>query len=97
MKKGIPENQAIVFSAEGNFHGRTTGVISMSTDPESRDLHGPYLPLVGATVPSTGKVIRYNNIADVEEAFELHGKNVAGFLVEPIQGEAGYRPIEIPH
>jgi len=97
MKKGIPENQAIVFSAEGNFHGRTTGVISMSTDPESRDLHGPYLPLVGATVPSTGKIIRYNNVADVEEAFELHGKNVAGFLVEPIQGEAGYHPIATPH
>jgi ornithine--oxo-acid transaminase len=90
MKKNIPEGQAIVLSAEGNFHGRTIGVISMSTDPESRDYHGPYLPLVGATVPSTGKTIRYNNIQDVEEAFELHGPNIAGFLVEPIQGEAGY-------
>lgn len=90
MKKGIPEGEAIVFSAEGNFHGRTTGVVSMSTDPESRDYHGPYLPLVGATVPSTGKKIRYNNVADVEEAFERHGKNVAAFIIEPIQGEAGY-------
>jgi len=62
----------------------------MSTDPESRDYHGPYLPLVGATVPSTGKKIRYNNVADVEEAFERHGKNVAAFIIEPIQGEAGY-------
>ena len=62
----------------------------MSTDPESRDHHGPYLPLVGATIPSTGKKIRYNNIKDVEEAFEKHGKNVAAFIIEPIQGEAGY-------
>ena len=90
IKKGIPEGQAIVFSAEGNFHGRTTGVVSMSTDPESRDHHGPYLPLVGPTVPSTGKTIRYNNVEDVQEAFEKHGKNVAGFIIEPIQGEAGY-------
>jgi ornithine--oxo-acid transaminase len=89
MKKGIPDGQAIVFSAEGNFHGRTTGVVSMSTDPESRDHHGPYLPLVGATVPSTGKTIRYSNIQDLEEAFELHGEHVAAFLIEPIQGEAG--------
>ena len=89
MKKGIPISQAIVFSAEGNFHGRTTGMVSMSTDPESRDFHGPYLPLVGATVPSTGKTIRYNNVQDLEEAFELHSQNIAAFLIEPIQGEAG--------
>jgi ornithine--oxo-acid transaminase len=89
MKKGIPEGQAIVFSAEGNFHGRTIGVVSMSTDPESRDHHGPYLPLVGATVPSTGKTIRYSNIQDLEEALERHGDHVAAFLIEPIQGEAG--------
>jgi acetylornithine/succinyldiaminopimelate/putrescine aminotransferase len=90
VKKGIPVGQAIVFSAEGNFHGRTIGVVSMSTDPESRDYHGPFLPLVGATVPSTGKTIRYNNIQDLEEAFERHGDNIAAFLIEPIQGEAGY-------
>jgi ornithine--oxo-acid transaminase len=91
MRKGIPAGQAIVFSAEGNFHGRTTGVVSMSTDPESRDYHGPYLPNVGAVVPSTGKTIRYNHYEDLEEALERHGKNVAAFIVEPIQGEAGYR------
>jgi ornithine--oxo-acid transaminase len=90
MKKGIPEGKAIVLSAEGNFHGRTISMVSMSTDPESRDLHGPYLPLVGAKVPSTGKKIRYNNITDIEEAFEQDGKNIAAFLVEPIQGEAGF-------
>jgi len=90
MKKGIPDGQAIVFTAEGNFHGRTIGVVSMSTDPESRDHHGPYLPLVGATVPSTGKTIRFNHIEDIEEAFERHGDHIAAFLIEPIQGEAGY-------
>jgi len=95
MKKGIPQGQAIVFSAQGNFHGRTTGVVSMSTDPESRDQHGPYLPLVGATIPSTGKIIRYNNIEDIEEALNLHGPNVAAFIVEPIQGEAGYRQLKV--
>lgn len=91
MKKRIPEGQAIVFTAEGNFHGRTTGVISMSTDPESRDKHGPYLPLVGAKIPSTGRTIRYSNVEDLEEAFERHGKDVAAFLIEPIQGEAGFQ------
>jgi ornithine--oxo-acid transaminase len=91
MKKGIPSGQAIVFSVEGNFHGRTTGVVSLSTDPECRDKHGPYLPLVGATDPTTGKRIRYNHIEDLEEAFERHSANIAGLIIEPIQGEAGYK------
>jgi ornithine--oxo-acid transaminase len=63
--------------------------ISMSTDPESRDNYGPYVPNVGPIVPSTGKTIRYNNVADLEEALEAHGKETAAFIVEPIQGEAG--------
>lgn len=61
----------------------------MSTDPESRDNYGPYLPNVGAVCPATKKAIRYNNVQDVREALEAHGKNTAAFLVEPIQGEAG--------
>jgi ornithine--oxo-acid transaminase len=61
----------------------------MSTDPESRDNYGPYLPNIGSTNPSTGKPIRYNNVDDVREVLETHGKNTAAFLVEPIQGEAG--------
>jgi ornithine--oxo-acid transaminase len=61
----------------------------MSTDPESRDNYGPYLPGIGSVCPATGKPIRYNNIEDAREAFEKHGKNLAAFLVEPIQGEAG--------
>ncbi|KZT00278.1 ornithine-oxo-acid aminotransferase [Laetiporus sulphureus 93-53] len=91
QKKGVPDGKAIVFSAEGNFHGRTIGVISMSTDPESRAGFGPYLQAVGPTYEDNGevKMIRYGEISDLERALELHGKNVAAFLVEPIQGEAG--------
>jgi len=63
--------------------------ISLSTDPESRDHYGPYLPNVGATCPSTGKTIRFNSVPDLEEALNAHGKETAAFIVEPIQGEAG--------
>jgi ornithine--oxo-acid transaminase len=61
----------------------------MSTDPESRENYGPYLPNIGSVCPSTGKGIRYNNVDDIREVLEKHGKNTAAFLVEPIQGEAG--------
>jgi len=61
----------------------------MSTDPESRDNYGPYLPNVGCVCPSTKAPLRYNNISDLEKALETHGKETAAFLVEPIQGEAG--------
>ena len=88
VKKGIPENKAIVLSCENNFHGRTTGVISMSTDPESFSGFGPYLPLVGPNT-SSGKLIRFNHPEDLKAALEEEGENVAAFLVEPIQGEAG--------
>ncbi|KAF9305497.1 ornithine aminotransferase [Mortierella antarctica] len=89
MKKGIPEDQAIVLSCTENFHGRTVGIISMSTDPDARIGFGPYLPNVGPVDPKTGRTIRYNNIEDLEYVLEHNGKNVAAFLVEPIQGEAG--------
>lgn len=87
--KGIPENKALVFSVEENFHGRTFAAITMSTDPESRDNYGPYLPNIGSVCPSTKVPIRYNNVSDLEKALEAHGKETAAFLVEPIQGEAG--------
>jgi ornithine--oxo-acid transaminase len=87
--KGIPKDKALVFSVQENFHGRTFAAITMSTDPESRDNYGPYLPGVGAVCPATGKPIPYNDIPALEAAFEAHGKETAGFLVEPIQGEAG--------
>lgn len=91
LKKGVPEGEAIVLSVEGNFHGRTIGVISMSTDPESRTGFGPYLPQVGPLFDDNGtsRAIRYGELSDLERALELHGKRVAAFLVEPIQGEAG--------
>lgn len=63
--------------------------ITLSTDPESRDNYGPYVPNIGAINPSTGKAIRYNNIPDLEAVLEAHGKDTAAFIVEPIQGEAG--------
>jgi hypothetical protein len=65
----------------------------MSTDPESRGGFGPYLPGVGPTfvdADSNQRMIQYGVIEDLEKALELHGKNTAAFLVEPIQGEAGY-------
>jgi len=79
-------------SVEGNFHGRTLGIISMSTDPDSRGGFGPYLEGVGPTfVDEEGEtqMIRYGVLKDLETALDLYGENVAAFLVEPIQGEAG--------
>jgi len=87
--KKIPQNEALVFSVQENFHGRTFAAITMSTDPESRENYGPYLPNIGSVCPATGKPIRYNNVDDVREVLERHGEKTAAFLVEPIQGEAG--------
>ncbi|KAK8056660.1 Ornithine aminotransferase [Apiospora rasikravindrae] len=87
--KGVPQDKALVFGVEENFHGRTMTAVTLSTDPESKDNYGPYIPNVGAICPSTGKAIRYNNVQDLEEALEAHGKETAAFIVEPIQGEAG--------
>ncbi len=77
--KGIAEQQAVIVFAHGNFHGRTQAVISASVDPDATKDYGPYLPGI--------KVIPYNNLNALKEA--LKDSNVAGFLVEPIQGEAG--------
>jgi ornithine--oxo-acid transaminase len=78
-KKGIPENKAKIIVCEGNFHGRTITIISMSTDPDSYKGFGPYTP--GFVV------VPYNDLDALKK--ELEDPNVAGFLVEPIQGEAG--------
>lgn len=79
--KGIPENEAIIICCEGNFHGRTISIISMSTDPDSYGQFGPFTP---------GFVkIPYNDCQALEQTLEKLGDKVAGFLVEPIQGEAG--------
>ncbi|KAK2746675.1 ornithine aminotransferase [Myotisia sp. PD_48] len=87
--KGIPRDEAIVLCVDDNFHGRTFAAISLSTDPESRENYGPYLPNVGSTIPGTNKTIPYNDKAALREAFERAGPKIAAFLVEPIQGEAG--------
>ena len=78
-KKGIAENEAKIIVCEGNFHGRTITIISMSTDPDSYKGFGPYTPGF-ITIP-------YNDTDSLAQALE--DPNVAGFLVEPIQGEAG--------
>ncbi|PWZ00089.1 putative CAR2-ornithine aminotransferase [Testicularia cyperi] len=87
MKKGIPEDKARLLSVTGNFHGRTLGVISMSTDPDSRTGFGPFLDRVGPGVDDMQ--IRYDNADDLERVLDKYGHEVAAFLVEPIQGEAG--------
>jgi ornithine--oxo-acid transaminase len=87
--KGIPAGKALVMGVTDNFHGRTFGAITLSTDPESRENYGPYLPGVGAVCPSSGKAIPFNDAAALEAALEVHGKETAAFIVEPIQGEAG--------
>lgn len=81
--KKIPENQAVIIVCDGNFHGRTTTIVSFSNDPDATTNFGPYTP---------GFVkIPYDDTDALEEALQL--PNVAGFLVEPIQGEAGvYTP-----
>ena len=77
--KGIDQNKAVIVVCDGNFHGRTTGVITFSSDPSAKDNFGPF---------SGGySVLPYNNIDALGKAFQ--DKNVAAFLFEPIQGEAG--------
>ena len=84
-KNGIEENQAVIVVCKGNFHGRTTTIISFSDDDNARDNFGPY---TGGFVS-----IPYNDIEALKEVAKQ--KNVVGFLVEPIQGEAGvYTPDE---
>ena len=82
-KKGVAENQAQIIVCEGNFHGRTTTIVSFSSDPDSNVNFGPY--------PAGFISIPYNDTEALEKA--LQQEIVAGFLVEPIQGEAGvYTP-----
>ena len=84
-RKGIAENEAKIIVCEGNFHGRTSTIISFSNDPDARKNYGPYTPGF-ISVP-------YNDLEALKTA--LNTENIAGFLVEPIQGEAGvYTPDE---
>lgn len=77
--KGVPEDEAKIITCEGNFHGRTITIVSMSTDPDAKKEFGPYTPGF-ITIP-------YNDLKALGAALKEPG--VAGFMVEPIQGEAG--------
>ena len=85
-KKGLPENNAEIVVCENNFHGRTTTIISFSNDPVARTNFGPF---------TNGFIkIEYDNLTALEEVLKSN-KNIAGFMAEPIQGEAGvYVPSE---
>jgi len=85
-KRGIEENKAEIIVCKNNFHGRTTTVISFSNDEDARKNFGPYTP---------GFIkVEYDDLDALEQALQSN-KNIAGFLVEPIQGEAGvYVPSE---
>ncbi|MPS73926.1 MAG: ornithine--oxo-acid transaminase [Chryseobacterium sp.] len=85
--KGISENDAKIIVCENNFHGRTTTIVSFSNDPDANQNYGPFTP---------GFIkIPYNDLAALEEIFKNDAKNIAAFLTEPIQGEAGvYVPDE---
>ncbi len=87
VKKGIPNDEVLIICCEGNFHGRTITIITMSNDPDSYANYGPLTP---------GFIrIPYNDPDALEKVLVEHGKKVAGFIVEPIQGEAGvYVPDE---
>jgi ornithine--oxo-acid transaminase len=78
--KGIPTDQAKIVFATGNFHGRTLSVVSASTDPSSRKGFGPFMGGI--------ELVEYNNLVALERLF-ANDPNIAGFIVEPIQGEAG--------
>ncbi len=81
LKKGIPENEALIVACEGNFHGRTITIVSLCTDPDAKKDYGPYTPGI--------EIIPYNDVAAVEKIFDEKGDKIAALLVEPIQGEAG--------
>lgn len=81
LKKGIPSNEAIIVACESNFHGRTISIVSLSTDSNARADYGPYTPGI--------EIIPYNDVSSLEKILEEKGDKIAGFLVEPIQGEAG--------
>lgn len=78
-KKGITTNEAKIIVCEGNFHGRTITIVSASTDPDAKNNFGPFTPGI--------IVIPYNNVEALANV--LKDKNVAGFLMEPVQGERG--------
>ncbi len=82
--KQLPPDQAIILVAQENFHGRTTTIVSFSTDPTTRNGFGPYTPGFLS--------VEYGNLEELKSVFEgEYGSRIAGFLIEPIQGEAGVK------
>jgi ornithine--oxo-acid transaminase len=79
--KGISKNEAIIVAAKGNFHGRTVTAVSMSDNPDARNNFGPFVPGI--------ELVPFNDFDALKELFESKGDNIAAFLAEPIQGEAG--------
>lgn len=84
LKKGIEDNKAVIIAAKKNFHGRTTTIISASTDPSATKNFGPFMPGF--------EIVDYDDLAALEKA--LANKNVCALWIEPIQGEAG---VYVPH
>jgi ornithine--oxo-acid transaminase len=81
VKRGVPHDEAVIIVFDGNFHGRTTTIVSFSSDPDARDDFGPYTPGF-VSVP-------YGDIAALTAAFHQYRDRIVAVLVEPIQGEAG--------
>ncbi len=80
LRKGIPQNQAKIIFAKGNFHGRTLGVVSASNDPTAKKDFGPFLPGI--------ELVPYNDVESIQALLE-NDSSIAGIILEPIQGEAG--------
>jgi len=81
LTRGVPHDEAIIVVFDGNFHGRTTTIVSFSSDPDARDDFGPYTPGF-VSVP-------YGDLSALLAVFEEYGQRIVGVLIEPIQGEAG--------
>ncbi|MFA6837503.1 MAG: ornithine--oxo-acid transaminase [Dysgonamonadaceae bacterium] len=81
IQKGIPENEALIIACDGNFHGRTITIVSMSSDPEAKSGYGPFTPGI--------ELIPYNDIQALTNILKEKGDKITAFMVEPIQGEAG--------
>ena len=81
LTQGVPRDEAIIVAFDGNFHGRTTTIVSFSSDPAAHDDYGPYTPGF-VSVP-------YGDLPALREVFRQHGPRIVAVLVEPIEGEAG--------
>jgi len=79
--RGVPADEALIVVFDGNFHGRTTTIVSFSSDPDAKDGFGPYTPGF-VSVP-------YGDLDALSSVFEQYGPRIVGVLIEPIQGEAG--------